>query len=190
MQVELLMEACLSEVPTLIKAIQSLQLSKVNKRNGEGQFLSCDISSQGIKLSNCTMGKDVYCCCWLRKSAFMSYNYHSDVSQVEGFNVCIGTLLNCIQVFGQDAKMIILTYDKVNLNLSITDDEGAITDCTICTYNLSEDMENLFKFNDQNNINSNMDYVVMFPVVLKDLLKDLCDIGRPETKVSFKVCYF
>lgn len=180
------MEACLFDVQSLVKTIQSLQLSKTNKKNGEGQFLTCMISAQGIKLSNSTLSKDVYCCSWLKKNLFKKYVYEPSKKSCSRFEICLATILNCIQVFGLDAKMVILTYDDVSLHLSITDDDGAVTDCNLCTYNVSEETEemylNLFDFKDSSILE--MDYVILFPSILRELLKDLCDVGKPESKVS------
>ncbi|KAH7646977.1 hypothetical protein FG379_002668 [Cryptosporidium bovis] len=179
------MEAYFSDLPVLIKAIQSLQLTKVNKRGSEGQFLTCDISKLGIKFSNSTIGKDVYCCCWLRKDTFKKYKYECYGSENISFNINYTALLNCIQVFGSDAKNLVLTYDKVNLHLNITDDEGSNTDCIICTYHIS-DNDYISQISDLNPISNSthFDHVVMFPNVLKDLIKDISDIGRPESLVS------
>lgn len=181
------MEACLFDVQSLVKTIQSLQLSKANKKNGEGQFLTCMISTEGIKLSNSTLSKDVYCCSWLKKNVFKKYICEVNETNCSRFEICLGTFLNCIQVFGLDAKMVILTYDSVSLHLSITDDDGAVTDCSLCTYNVSDETEELHYLNflDCKNVTIlEMDYVIMFPIILRELLKDLCDVGRPESKVS------
>ncbi|KAK9174427.1 Rad1/Rec1/Rad17 [Cryptosporidium meleagridis] len=183
------MEACLFDVQSLVKTIQSLQLSKANKKNGEGQFLTCMISTQGIKLSNSTLSKDVYCCSWLRKNIFKKYVYEADQTNCSRFEICLGTILNCIQVFGLDAKMVILTYDHVSLHLSITDDDGAVTDCSLCTYNVSEETDELYysNFIDCKNVAIfDLDYVTMFPIILKELLKDLCDVGRSESKIKIE----
>ncbi|OII74676.1 uncharacterized protein cubi_00229 [Cryptosporidium ubiquitum] len=181
------MEACLFDVQSLVKAIQSLQLSKANKKNGEGQFLTCIISAQGIKLSNSTLSKDVYCCSWLKKDVFKKYVYAANGTNCLRFEICLGTILNCIQVFGLDAKMVILTFDNVSLHLSITDDDGAVTDCSLCTYNISDETEELHYLNFLDYRNAailELDYVIMFPIILKELLKDLCDVGRPESKIK------
>ncbi|KAF7456140.1 Repair protein Rad1/Rec1/Rad17 family protein [Cryptosporidium felis] len=177
------MEAYLFDVSILIKTIQSLQLSKINKKGGEGQFLSCEISAKGIKLSNCTQGKDVYCCSWLKNDIFKKYRFNSDNNNNPKFEVCLNTFLNCIQVFGQDAKLVILTYDQVSLHLNITDDDGAVTDCNLCTYSIydrSECLHEIYSMNRGDNSEQEMEYVIMFPNILRELIKDLYDIGRPE----------
>ncbi|KAH8584725.1 uncharacterized protein ELE39_000676 [Cryptosporidium sp. chipmunk genotype I] len=181
------MEACILDVQSLVKTIQSLQLSKANKKSNEGQFLTCMVSTQGIKLSNSTLSKDVYCCSWLKKNIFKKYLYEENQANCSRFEICLSTILNCIQVFGLDAKMVILTYDNVSLHLSITDDDGAVTDCSLCTYNLSEQTDEFYysNFLDSKNVAIlDMDYAIIFPTILKDLLKDLCDFGKSESKVS------
>ncbi|KAH8740398.1 hypothetical protein FG386_002910 [Cryptosporidium ryanae] len=180
------MEAYFSDAPVLIKAIQSLQLSKVNKKGTEGQLLTCEISPFGIKFSNSTLGKDVYCCCWLRKDIFKKYKYELSHLETISFDISYTTLLNCIQVFGSDAKNLVITYDQVNLHLNITNDEGSNTDCIICTYHISENNDHIYQIPELNPINNctHFDHVVMFPNILKDLIKDISDIGRPESLVS------
>ncbi|EEA07836.1 uncharacterized protein CMU_029100 [Cryptosporidium muris RN66] len=183
------MEAYLADVPTFIKAIQSLQLSRAIRKDGDGQFLTCSISTSGIKLSNHTTGKDVFCCCWLKKEIFKKFECLNELENSH-FDICLNTLINCIQVFGLDAKMAILRYDNANLHLSITEDEGAMTDCVLCTYHTSEDICEIQRFmntNDgyrSNGSSTNTDYIMIFPHVLRDLLKDLCDIAKNDSKVS------
>ncbi|KAJ1604529.1 hypothetical protein OJ253_3623 [Cryptosporidium canis] len=179
------MEACLFDVQSLVKTIQSLQLNKV-KKNTEEQFLTCIVSTQGIKLSNSTLSRDVYCCSWLRRNVFKKYVYEPNKNNCTRFEICLTTILNCIQVFGLDAKMVILTYDNASLHLSITDDDGAVTDCSLCTYNVSEETDGFYLslFDLKDDCSLGMDFVIIFPTILRELLKDLCDIGRTESKIK------
>ncbi|KAL7069459.1 hypothetical protein ACR3K2_00570 [Cryptosporidium serpentis] len=186
------MEAYLADVPTFIKAIQSLQLSRATRKDGDGQFLTCSISTSGIKLSNHTTGKDVFCCCWLKKEIFKKFECLNELENSH-FDICLNTLINCIQVFGLDAKMAILRYDNANLHLSITEDEGAMTDCVLCTYHTSEDICEIQRFmntNDgyrSNGSGTSTDYIMIFPHVLRDLLKDLCDIAKNDSKIILEL---
>ena len=186
------MEAYFSDLPILIKAIQSLQLSRVNKKGGEGQLLTCNISPLGIKFSNSTLGKDVYCCCWLRRDLFKRYKYECCEKDDISFDISYTALLNCIQVFGSDAKNVLITYDQVNLHLNITDDEGSNTECIICTYHTSEKIDGTVPISELNYLNNHADFdhIVMFPNILKELIKDISDIGKPESLVSLlKIIY-